>query len=220
MSVDYKAQELRVLAALSGDTVMRRAFQHDADLHQITADAAGVDRKVGKMANFLQVYGGGPAKLAEGAGISFPDAKRVIDAFRSTYPGVAQFARAAEEEARQVGYVTTPTGRVLPVDESRIYASTNYLVQSTSRDVTCAGLLRLYDDGFGPYLRLPIHDEVLASVPADQAERGAKMIREALRMDFRGVDIDTDAEILGDSWGAGYVPDSEREAYETTFIPF
>lgn len=220
VSVDYKAQELRVLAALSGDTVMRRAFQHDADLHQITADAAGVDRKVGKMANFLQVYGGGPAKLAEGAGISFPDAKRVIDAFRSTYPGVAQFARAAEEEARQLGYVTTPTGRVLPVDESRIYASTNYLVQSTSRDVTCAGLLRLYDDGFGPYLRLPIHDEVLASVPADQAERGAKMIREALRMDFRGVDIDTDADILGDSWGAGYVPDSEREAYETTFIPF
>src|SRR5690606_23670732 len=49
VSVDYKAEELRVLAALSGDPVMRQAFVDDADLHQITADAAGVDRKVGKI---------------------------------------------------------------------------------------------------------------------------------------------------------------------------
>ncbi|RYH53151.1 MAG: DNA polymerase, partial [Alcaligenaceae bacterium] len=58
-SVDYQAQELRVLAALSGDPTMRKAFLEGADLHQMTADSAAVNRKVGKMANFLVVYGGG-----------------------------------------------------------------------------------------------------------------------------------------------------------------
>lgn len=217
VSIDYKAQELRVLAALSGDRVMRRAFENDADLHQITADAAGVDRKVGKMANFLQVYGGGAAKLAEGAGISFPDAKRVTDAFKQTYPGVAEYAKVLEGEARQAGRIITPTGRVLPVDEDRAYSAVNYAVQSTSRDITCAGLLRLYDEGFGPYLRLPIHDEVLASVPTDKADWGSQEIRRLMRMDLRGVDVDTDADVYGRSWGGGYVSDDELFDYSETF---
>src|SRR5690606_28771970 len=85
VSVDYKAQELRALAALSGDPVMRQAFVDDADLQQITADAAGVDRKVGKMANFLNVYGGGPSALASQAGISLDVAKKVLKAFNDTY---------------------------------------------------------------------------------------------------------------------------------------
>jgi len=66
-----QAQELRVLAALSQDPTMIEAFKNNADLHQMTADAARVERSVGKMANFLNVYGGGPGKLAESADISF-----------------------------------------------------------------------------------------------------------------------------------------------------
>ena len=216
VSVDYQAQELRVLAALSGDSTMKRAFEYGADLHQLTADAAGVSRKVGKMANFLQVYGGGPAALCEGAGISFPDAKRVIDAFQTTYPGVKKFAQAMEKEAAARSCITTPTGRVLPVDPDRGYSAVNYMVQSTSRDVTCRGLLKLYDDGLADYLRLPIHDEVLASVPTKEAAEIAEQIRQGLRMDLGGVCIDTDAEILGESWGAGYVSDEDRSAYERT----
>lgn len=217
VSVDYKAQELRVLAALSGDPVMRKAFEADADLHQITADAAGVDRKVGKMANFLQVYGGGPSKLAENAGIPFLDARRVTEAFKATYPGVAQLAKTLEAEASATGRIITPTGRVLPVDPDRGYAAVNYAVQSTSRDVTCTGLLRLYDEGFGPNLRLPIHDEVLASVPIEHQEWGAQEIRRLMRMDFMGVDIDTDADVYGASWGAGYVGEDDLFDYEMTF---
>jgi DNA polymerase-1 len=53
-SVDYQAQELRVLAALSKDQTMIEAFKNDADLHQLTADAAGVDRAIGKMVNFAE----------------------------------------------------------------------------------------------------------------------------------------------------------------------
>src|SRR5690606_19840428 len=59
LSTDYQAQELRVLAALSQDPVMLDAFKRGLDLHQVTADAAGVTRKAGKGTNFAVVFGGG-----------------------------------------------------------------------------------------------------------------------------------------------------------------
>ncbi|AYF77154.1 hypothetical protein D7D52_28805 [Nocardia yunnanensis] len=205
VAVDYKAQELRVLASLSGDATMRKAFAEDADLHQITANAAGVGRKVGKMANFLQVYGGGAKTLALQADIDVATAKRVIAGFEKAYPGVAKLSKRLQTVARNQGYITTRTGRRLPVDRDRAYSALNYMIQSTSRDVTCRGLLALDEAGFTPYLRLPVHDEVIASVPTKHAAWGAREIARHMRMDLGGVDIDTDAEVYGESWGHGYM---------------
>ncbi|SUE29566.1 DNA polymerase i pola1 [Nocardia farcinica] len=217
-SVDYKAQELRVLAALSGDDTMRHAFEVGADLHQITADASGVDRKVGKMANFLTVYGGGPVALATQADIDAGTAKHVLDAFNQTYPGVLQFSRKMEAEARRNGYIITPVGRRIPVDSGRFFAALNYIVQSTSRDVTCRALLRLHDAGFTPYLRLPIHDEIVASLPADHAEWGAKRIGQIMKEEMRGVLIDTDPEVGGRSWGSFYVKPEELASITDPYL--
>ncbi|MDP7733691.1 DNA polymerase [Mycobacterium paragordonae] len=208
-SVDYATQELRVLAYLSGDQTMIEAFRRGADLHQMTADAAGVDRKVGKMANFLQVYGGGPGKLAEDAKISFPVAKRVVEAFAETYPGVAALSQRLQIEASESGGVVTPKGRWLPVDPTRGYAALNYVIQSTSRDVTGEAVVRLHDAGWTPYIRLPIHDEVLASLPADRADRGAEIIGQIMREQMGPVDICTDPTVGGRSWGSLYVKDEE-----------
>jgi DNA polymerase-1 len=204
VSVDYQAQELRVLAALSGDPVMKQAFETDADLHQITADASGVDRKVGKMVNFAYVYGSGPRNIAEQAGIDVDTAKRVIAGFEKSYPKVKELSQKLQNMARSGGMVTTPFGRQLPVDKDRPYAALNYMVQSSSRDITAEALLRLDDAGFTPYLRLPIHDEVLLSVPTDKAEWGARRVGEIMACDFRGVHIGTDAEVGGRSWGSFY----------------
>jgi DNA polymerase-1 len=186
---------------------MISAFRNDADLHQITADAAGVSRKVGKATNFTTVYGGGPAKVAETASISFPEAKRAVDAFAETYPGVATLSQKLQREAAQNGYVTTPTGRRLPVDPTRAYSALNYLIQSTSRDVTGRALLRLHEAGFTPYLRLPIHDEILASVPEQMAVWGAEEIGRIMADDMNGVHIGTDPEVGGRSWGSLYGAD-------------
>ncbi|CAM4519115.1 DNA polymerase [Nocardia ninae] len=205
VSVDYQAQELRVLAALSRDPTMRRAFADGADLHQMTGDAAGVARPVGKMANFLQVYGGGAGTLSQKAGITFPAARRVIEGFERTYPKVAILAKKLENEAKANGFVTTPVGRRLPVDSGRWYAALNYVIQSTSRDVTGRGLLALDAAGWTPYMRLPMHDEVVASLPIEHAEWGATEIARHMRMDLHGVDIDTDPEVYGPSWGHGYM---------------
>ena len=203
-SVDYQTQELRVLAALSGDKTMREAFEQNADLHQMTADASGVSRKVGKMANFLTVYGGGPRKLAEQAHIDIDTARRVLYGFARTYPGVAKYSKKLAAEAGRRGYITTPMGRRLPVDSSRAYSALNYMVQSTSRDVTCKALIRLHEAGFTPYLRLPIHDEIVASVPAERAEWGAQKIAQLMAEDMNGVRIGTDPEVGGRSWGSLY----------------
>lgn len=206
-SVDYQAQELRVLAGLSGDPTMQAAFRNDDDLHQITADASGVSRKIGKMTNFLTVYGGGARNLAQQADIDLDLAKKVIAGFGSAYPRVKSYSRELQKEATIKGYVTTPSGRVLPVDEDRPYAALNYMVQSSSRDITAGGLIRLHKAGFTPYLRLPIHDEVLASVPAGKAEWGASEIARLMSTEFRGVHVGTDPEVGGKSWGSLYGSD-------------
>lgn len=214
-SVDYQTQELRVLAALSGDRTMIQAFAEDADLHLMTAQAAFGDhitkedkeRKWAKVVNFGRVYGGGAKTVAEQTGLDLPTAQRVVAGFDRAYPGVQQLSKRLQREAIQNGYIITPRGRRLPVDESRAYSALNYLIQSTSRDVTGSALIRLHQAGFTPYLRLPIHDEILASLPQERAEWGANRIAELMAEQMGPVHIGTDAEVGGRSWGSLYGSD-------------
>jgi DNA polymerase-1 len=213
-SIDYAAQELRMAAALSDDERMRRAFEDGEDLHQITADAAGVPRKVGKMANFLTCYGGGWRALVSQAKVTDAVAKRTIEGFNATYPGVAALAKRLAKQAGRDGYVTTITGRRLYVDPARAYSAINYEIQSASRDVTASGLIKCDKAGLTPYLRLPVHDEVVASLPKGQANELAQAIAECLRTQIKGVDFLTDVEVTGRSWGAGYMTDEERAVHD------
>ncbi|AXC33258.1 DNA polymerase I [Mycobacterium phage SemperFi] len=206
-SIDYQTQELRVLAALSGDKAMIEAFKTGADLHQMTADAAGVERKVGKTANFQKVYGGGAEALAGAVGISIPVAKSVHEAFSRTYPGVTRYSKKLSMEAGRNGYIINPMGRRLPVDSARTYSALNYMIQSTSRDVTCKALIRLHDAGYTPYLRLPIHDEIVASLPESEAERAAAHIGQLMAEEMGPVLIGTDPEVGKRSWGSLYGAD-------------
>lgn len=209
ISCDYKTQELRVLAALSGDENMINAFKHEEDLHQKTADASGVDRSVGKMVNFAYVYGSGPRNIAANAKISVEKAREVIEGFERSYPKVKQLNQKLQDQARKTGAVITPTGRVLPVDKDRPYSALNYLIQSTSRDITASALVRLADAGYLPYLRVPVHDEVISSVPTEEAQEYANQISATMAQNFQGLLIDTDAAVYGPSWGHGYMNEED-----------
>ncbi|GEB50394.1 DNA polymerase [Streptomyces cacaoi] len=204
VAVDYAAQELRVAAALSGDRRMKQAFAEGADLHQITADAAGVDRAIGKMTNFLSAYGGGASALMEQGGLDEPTAKHVITKFWQAWPGLARYNRQLMDEARRRGRITTMTGRQILVDKDRPYSAMNYKIQSSSRDVTGRALLRLHKEGFTPYARLPVHDECVFSMPAEHAEYGARRAAQIMREEIRGVVIDTEPTVAGRSWGSKY----------------
>jgi DNA polymerase-1 len=214
-SIDYQAQELRVLAALSGDETMIQAFKDGADLHLLTARAAfgehitdkDKERKYAKVVNFGRVYGGGAKTVAAQTGIDMATAKKVVEGFDNAYPGVAVYSRKLQNQAVRQGYITTPSGRRLPVDADRAYAALNYMVQSTSRDVTCRGLVKLHKAGFTPYLRLPIHDEVVASLPAGKAEWGAERIAHFMAEEMGPVFIGTDPEVGKRSWGSLYGAD-------------
>lgn len=212
VSVDYQAQELRILAALSGDATMIQAFAEDADLHLMTAQAAwgnwvtkeSKERKWAKVVNFGRVYGGGAKTVAEQTGLSFAEAKKVVEAFDKRYPGVKKFSDRLMYEAQQQGYIVSPSGRVMYVDRDRGYAAMNYMVQGTGRDVTARGIVKLHKAGFTPYMRLPIHDETLSSLPAEQADWGGARIAELMAETMGPVFIGTDAEVGGRSWGSLY----------------
>ncbi|ASZ75479.1 DNA polymerase [Mycobacterium phage Kimona] len=220
-SVDYQAQELRVLAALSKDPTMIEAFKNDEDLHLMTARAAWPDREItkdsperkyAKTVNFGRVYGGGAKTVAEQTGLDLEQAQQVVAGFDKAYPEVQKLSQRLQRDAIRNGYITTPFidglgGRRLPVDAERAYSALNYLIQSSSRDVTCRALIRLHENGFTPYLRLPIHDEILASVPAQHAEWGAKRIGELMAEQMGPVLIGTDPEVGGRSWGSLYGAD-------------
>ncbi|AGK87520.1 DNA polymerase [Mycobacterium phage HINdeR] len=220
-SVDYQAQELRVLAALSKDQTMIEAFLNDEDLHLMTAKAAwpereitkdSPERKYAKVVNFGRVYGGGAKTVAAQTGLDLGQAQTVVAGFDKAYPGVQKLSQRLQKEALRNGYITTPFidglgGRRLPVDPDRAYSALNYLIQSSSRDVTCRALLRLHDAGFTPYMRLPIHDEVLFSLPAAQADWGAERVAEVMAEQMGPVFIGTDAEVGQRSWGSLYGAD-------------
>ncbi|MFE8916836.1 DNA polymerase [Streptomyces globisporus] len=200
--IDFANQELRVAAALSGDKRMLEAFANGEDLHQLTADAAGVPRKIGKMCNFLVAYGGGAKALAEQAGIPLEEAKKVVDGFNRTYPGVAEYAKKKAVEAKRLGGIFTATGRWLIVDPGHEYAAINYAIQSAARDITVSTVLDLDKAGFTQYMRLIVHDEIVFSFPKDRAEELTRQAEKIMEFNKQGIYVPAEGEIGLQSWGS------------------
>ncbi|MEW1551402.1 DNA polymerase [Streptomyces tsukubensis] len=217
ISVDYSAVEMRILAALAAEPVMIRAIAEGRDLHAFTAELiygpefTGFHRKLCKGVGFGKVYGGGALTLSRQTGAPLQDVRRAISAYDRTYRAINRYSSRLQRQARADGYaVWTPGGRRLPLDRDRVYASTNYVVQSTARDVLCQALIEMDAAGLvDDYLYLPIHDEVLGSAPEDIAEDVAREIGKVMSMSFLGVPLDTDPDVGGRSWGSLYMKDAE-----------
>jgi DNA polymerase-1 len=214
VSTDFAAVELRVLAALADVTRMKEAIRAGRDLHDFTAGLVfgpgftKQHRKISKGIAFGKVYGGGAQTISRQTGAPYDEVVRALAAYDRAYPEIKRFANRHQREARANGMVTvTVTGRHLPLDRDRAYAVTNYQVQSAARDVLGQALINCDEAGLTPYLRLPIHDELLASVPRDEASEYAREIERCMRMHLGGVPIDAEAEIGGRSWGSLYGAD-------------
>ncbi|MFG3014350.1 DNA polymerase [Streptomyces cinerochromogenes] len=221
ISVDFQAVELRVLAALAGVRRMREAIAAGRDLHSFTAELVfGPDftpkhRKISKAIGFGVVYGGGAATIQRQTGAPMEEVKRAVAAYHRTYPEVRRAANRWQREAFANGMVTTSvTGRRLPLDRDRTYAVTNYQVQSAARDCLGQALINMDDAGLLPYLRLPIHDEVIASAPAAEAEEIGREIGKCMTFDLFGVPIESDPEVGGRSWGSLYLPEDELAQHD------
>jgi DNA polymerase-1 len=207
VGVDYAQQELRFAAAKAPDARMIKAFKNGEDLHYITAETAWPGRgeemrKYGKGGNFGTVYGGGVKALMEQFGMTYEQASAVIAAIRKAYPGLKILGDRLGLEAEKSGYITTWTGRKLPVDPNRLYSALNYYVQSGCRDITASAMIRLYDAGYVDYMRLAIHDEILFSLPNEQ-----EMIDDIVSIMSTKVGpllLPAEAKIGSRSWGSLY----------------
>lgn len=208
---DYAQVEMRVLAALSKDRRLMQAILDGVDLHDYTAELVygpgftKQDRKLMKGVGFGKVYGGGAKTLSRQTGAPIGKVRGAISAYDRTYPGIKRYSKKLERRAdfgrREV---VTPSGRHLPLDRDRMYAATNYVVQSTARDIIAQAIIRIFDAGLGDGLLLPVHDELVAQAPAGEAEEYVKEVGRLMDMDFFGIPIVSDPEVYGASWGDGY----------------
>ncbi|MEU9388688.1 DNA polymerase [Streptomyces sp. NPDC048324] len=217
VSTDFQAVEMRVLAALADVRRMKEGFQSggaEFDIHMFTAqlikglEATEKDRKLFKGAGFGKVYGGGISTLARQTGASEDEIRRAVNAYDRAFPEIRRASARWQREARATGMVTvSATGRRMPLDRDRAYAVVNYQCQSAARDLLGQALLNAESAGLLDAMRLPIHDEILASVPAGEAEEFAREFEKAMTFDLFGVPIVSKADVGGRSWGSLYGAD-------------
>ncbi|ROR34280.1 DNA polymerase I [Inmirania thermothiophila] len=199
LSADYSQIELRIMAHLSGDEGLLRAFAEGRDIHQATAaEVFGVapeavtpaQRRAAKAINFGLIYGMSAFGLARQLGIPREEAQAYIDRYFARYRGVAAFMERTREQARRDGYVTTLFGRRLHLPELRAAsaarraaaerAAINAPMQGTAADLIKRAMIAidrwLRETGSGAHLILQVHDELVLEVPEAEVER----VREAV----------------------------------------
>ncbi|WNN93996.1 DNA polymerase I [Arthrobacter phage Nitro] len=214
ISSDYDQIELRVLAALADVKAMKHAIATGVDLHGYTAELiygpefTKFHRKLSKGTGFGKVYGGGAATLARQTGADMDAVKHAIAEYDRVYPEIKRYSKKLQSRA-EFGKkeVITVSGRHLPLDRDRLYSATNYVIQSTARDVLAQAIVDLFDAGLGDYLLLPIHDELLAQAPEKDAPEVASEIGRIMSGMFYGVPLSSTGEVTGRNWGAAYGAD-------------
>jgi DNA polymerase-1 len=131
-------------------------------------------RGIVKSAVYAKLYGGGSAKIASVLKRPEEEIKAVLNGFDAAYPGIKQFMGSVETKVMErlnsegMAYVNLPHGRRLICDEERVYAAVNMIIQGTAAIIFKDALVRLDNKGYGDYLLVPVHDEVVLSLPESE----------------------------------------------------
>jgi DNA polymerase-1 len=193
VSADYSQIELRIMAHLSQDDALLRAFHEGADIHRATAaDIFGVpaqevtaeQRRYIKAVNFGLIYGMGAFGLATQLGIERSAAQQFIDKYFQRYPGVAAYMQRTREIAREQGYVETVFGRRLWLPDIKAAggprragaerAAINAPMQGTAADLVKLAMIAVQDwldeAKLATRLVLQVHDELVLEVPQQELD--------------------------------------------------
>ncbi|HDR9183742.1 TPA: DNA polymerase I [Burkholderia vietnamiensis] len=199
VSADYSQIELRIMAHISGDASLLRAFAHGEDIHRATAaEVFGVtplevnsdQRRIAKVINFGLIYGMSAFGLASNLGITRDAAKLYIDRYFARYPGVAQYMEDTRSAAKDQGYVETVFGRRLwlpeinggngPRRQAAERAAINAPMQGTAADLIKLSMIAVDDwltrDRLASRMIMQVHDELVLEVPDDELS----LVREKL----------------------------------------
>ena len=223
MSSDYSQIELRVFASLSNATNLINAFIEDKDIHAKTAsDIFKVDikdvtkdmRRTAKAVNFGILYGISSFGLSEDLKIDVGSAKKFIDNYLETYPGISDYMDKEKKEAYKNGYVTTIMNRRRVINELK---SSNYMVRSggermalntpiqgSAADILKKAMVDLYKEMTKRNLKskilIQVHDELVLNVYKDELEEVKELVRDKMENVIKlSVPLKVDIE-TGNDW--------------------
>lgn len=203
LAVDYSQIELRLLAHLSGDEHLVRAFNEGEDFHAETAARVfGVPvsevtpdlRSRAKAVNFGIVYGQQAYGLSQSLHIPMAEARDMIDRYYEAYPGVRTFLDNVVARAKQTGYAETMYGRRRHIPELKAKnpqlrgfgerTAMNHPMQGTAADIIKIAMARvsrrLEEEGFAAHMILQVHDELDFECPVNEVERLTTMVRDVM----------------------------------------
>jgi DNA polymerase-1 len=133
-----------------------------------------------------RLYGAGVAKQALTAGVPESQMRDVANAFDANYPGAKLFTQKVEDVGMRrfreegQGYIFTKTGRRLPCNDDKIYTLVNYMIQGGAAEVFKQNLLKLDAAGLTDYLVVPVHDEIVMSIPRSESKEIMRATRECM----------------------------------------
>lgn len=212
LSTDFANVEARIFAHYAQEHGMLEAIRTGVNLHKYTASRIfnrpieSIDKKdtiytVAKNTLFCTIYGGGPAKIAQTAGVSLAEGTAASLGLHAAFPGIKAFQRLCTQmgtdNLQQYGkaFIRGIDGRILSMVDSddRYYAFTNWLIQSTAAVVLKQRLAAIDAMGLTDYCVATIHDEIVAEIPAEDEEDFKVAIVEAMN-DLHSFSVEIIAE--------------------------
>ena len=223
LSSDYSQVELRIFAHMSGATNLIQAFIDNKDIHTKTAaDIFHVSmeevtkdmRRNAKAVNFGILYGISSFGLSEDLGIDMSTAKKFIDNYLDTYPGIKEYMEKEKEEAYRLGFVRTLMNRKRVIEELK---SKNFMVrlsgermalntpiQGTAADILKKAMVEIYDEfrkrSLKSKMLIQVHDELVFNVVKSELEEVKDIVKSIMENTFKlDVPLKVDIEV-GNNW--------------------
>ena len=204
LDADYSQIELRVLAHMSGDEKLIKAYREAEDIHRLTAsqvfhipleEVTPLQRRNAKAVNFGIVYGISSFGLSQDLSITRKEAAAYIQKYFETYPSIKGFLDGLVEQGKEKGYVSTMFGRRRPVPELK---SSNFMqrsfgervamnspIQGTAADIIKIAMNRVYkrllDEKLRSRLVLQVHDELLIETWKDEIPQVSRILEEEMK---------------------------------------
>ena len=223
LSADYSQIELRIMAHLSGDENLRRAFSEGEDVHRATAaEVFGVPlsaveadhRRVAKVINFGLIYGMSSFGVAQNLGIDRSTAQTYVDRYFARFPGAKRYMDETRRRAKEVGYVETVFGRRLWLPELKSgapvrrqaaeRAAINAPMQGTAADLIKLAMIAvqnwLDESRAKARLIMQVHDELVLEVPDAEIEATKATVRDLMESVAK-LDVPLVADVgVGENW--------------------
>ncbi|MDR5829093.1 DNA polymerase I [Caballeronia sp. LP006] len=223
VSADYSQIELRIMAHISGDESLLRAFKEGEDVHRATAsevfgvtpiEVSNDQRRIAKVINFGLIYGMSSFGLASNLGITRDAAKLYIDRYFARYPGVADYMERTRVTAKMNGYVETVFGRRLwlpeinggsgPRRQAAERAAINAPMQGTAADLIKLSMIAVQDwieaTNIHAKMIMQVHDELVLEVPEEELPEVRKRLPE-LMCGVAKLNVPLVAEVgVGNNW--------------------